>query len=161
MNKPRFIQLFTFFVLGVLASGNCSTMEIKMDNERINSDNGGFCMYASYEGDAKIVRITQTPTSLAQANVIGGPGYEGYEVWFHFTPNQAIPEDLSRSQISREHLFTLNNGWYVGPRYIEKYGLGPDKTFPCVLMVIVQGTCSPLVFDFKTLDRKDYFESRF
>ena len=97
---------------------------------------------------------------LAQSKVIGGTGYEGYEVWLRFVPKSDIQDPRIESLIGREHLFTLHNSWYVGPRYLKKYGIQKGKTYPCVLKVIEEGTCTPVVFEFKTIDPKDYFESR-
>ena len=98
---------------------------------------------------------------MVQKGIIGGAGYEGYEVWFRFIPEESILSELEPSGfLGREHLFTMQNGWYVGPRYLKKYGLEPGKECPSVLRIIKSGSCTPRIFDFKTIDTTDYFESR-
>lgn len=129
-----------------------------MDSDQYILSDGSPCTYVSYAGCAKIVRIKKTPASVAQSEVIGGPGYKGYEVWFRFIPELDMRNGNIKPLTNREHLFTLYNGWYVGYRYLEKYGIKTGKTFPCVLKVIETGTCSPVLFEFKTIDPKDYFE---
>lgn len=140
--------------------GNCNRMGTKMVDEQATLNDGSCCTYISYEGSAQIVRITQTPASLAQSKVIGGPGYKGYEVWFRFIPKSDVSDDRIKSLLSREHLFSLYNSWYIGPRYLKKYGIQTGKTYPCILKVIEEGTCTPVLFEFKTIDSKDYFEKR-
>ena len=54
---------------------------------------GGPCTYKSYRGMCKIVSVEQTDGSKRQALMNGGPGYEGYEIKFIFTPGQ--PTDFS------------------------------------------------------------------
>lgn len=131
-----------------------------MSNEGTGFREGGPCTYASYEGGAEIVRVAQTPASRAQSNVIGGPGYQGYEVWFRFIPRPGISNRAVEPIVGREHLFVLQNGWYVGPRYLEKYGIQPGEIYPCILKLIEKGACSPVVFEFEVIDSRDYFESR-
>jgi hypothetical protein len=117
---------------------------------------GDCCRYVSIQGHAEILRVQQTPDSISQAQVLGGPRYEGYEVWFRFRPESDDPLDRIQKIIIREHLLTLNNGWYVGSRFLEKYGIQTGKSFPCILKVIEKGACTPVVFEFETIDLKDY-----
>jgi hypothetical protein len=121
---------------------------------------GSPCTYDSYRGRARITRIAKTDASRAQKEVIGGPGYEGYEVWFRFVPDESTPSDVELgSLVEREHLLTLRNGWYVGPRYMEKYGLKPEEECPAVLRVIKTGSCAPAVFELEGVEAADYFET--
>ena len=153
------IRTWCLIVLLVLSAA-CDKGNAKLNEDKDPSHRaGGTCVYASFSGRALITKITQTPASKEQAQVRGGPGYEGYEVWFRFVPETELPEK-ARYALDREHLFPLYNSWYVGPRYVEKYGLAPDKVFPCTLKHIQSGSCSPIDFQFPTLDRADYFESR-
>ena len=160
MNKPRCYALCIFVGLWATVLCNCGKMEAKMAKDEIPFKEGGPCTYLCYEGGAEVVRITQTRASLAQSKVIGGAGYEGYEVWFRFVPESDIHDPRIGPLMGREHLFTLHNGWYVGPRYLKKYGIERGKKYPCSLKLIETGTCAPVVFDFKTVDTRDYFESR-
>lgn len=121
---------------------------------------GGRCEYADYAGTATILKIEKTEASKKQAEVVGGAGYEGYEVWFSFETKEKIKHELARHAVKKRHEFRLCNSWYVGPEYIEKYGIKKDKKFECTLKVITKGTCSPVVFKFDKLDDTDYFESK-
>jgi hypothetical protein len=157
MGERRSSVLVILIALGAMC---CSNMEGKMSHEGTGFSQGGPCTYTSYEGRAEIVRITQTRASMAQSKVVGGAGYEGCEVWFRFVPKLDTHDSRVGSLIGREHLFTLHNGWYVGPRYLEKYGIQPGREYPCILKLIEKGACSPVVFEFETIDSRDYFESR-
>lgn len=119
---------------------------------------GGSCIYRSYPGEAVITRIIQTPASKEQGRILGGPGYEGFEVWFKFIP-QPTALDQPAPLTNREQLFTLRNSWFVGPRFLEKYELSPGKSVVCEMSVIVKGTCSPVNFHFPNIQNADYFES--
>jgi len=52
----------------------------------------------------------------------------------------------------------LKNSGYPGPKFLEKYGIEAGKSFECHLKVIVKGTCTPILFEFPTIDLRDYFE---
>jgi hypothetical protein len=120
---------------------------------------GGPCEYNKYEGTATITRVEQTEKSSRQAKNVGGAGYEGYEVWFRFTPASEIREEWARPAAGRENRFTLMNGWYPGPKYLRKYGIKSGLKCRCVMKVIRKGTCTPIIFDFPGIKRDDYFES--
>jgi hypothetical protein len=126
--------------------------------ENTKGTEGGPCSYRLFPGQAVITRVIKTAASTMQARTVGGPGYEGFEVWFRFVP-QSLPRDQAVVPAGRELLFTLRNGWYVGPRYLAKYGLSPGKTVSCVMAVIQKGSCTPLRFDFPTIPNEDYFET--
>lgn len=121
---------------------------------------GGECSYVSYPGVATITRIAKTDESRTQATIEGGPGYEGYEIWFLFNTGQEIKKEWARKSIEKEHLFLLANSWYPGQRYIEKYHLTPGNSYPCTLQVISRGTCTPLIFKFAEPVMNDYFEAQ-
>jgi|LGVF01.2.fsa_nt_gb hypothetical protein len=158
MHVPKKYLLLIVAALGPMICCSYVKKEAEMVSNQATAD-GGCCTYISYEGSAQIMRVSQTPASVTQYKILGGPGYEGYEVWFRFTTQQNIPHGV-RKEISREQLFTLKNSWYVGPRYLEKYGIETGKAYPCKLKVIKEGTCTPIVFEFDAIDSGDYFESR-
>ena len=121
---------------------------------------GGPCTYASYGGTARIIRIAKSDASRNQAGLAGGPGYEGYEIWFRFAPEEGVTiGEWPAQAIGQERLLTLQNGWYPGPRFLKKYELVEGGEYPCTLKVIEKGTCTPIIFDFPTIDTADYFES--
>ena len=120
---------------------------------------GGPCLYSHYSGQALITRIIKTKDSRRQAESPGGPGYEGYEVWFVFEPEEAIREEWAHKSLRRECLFQLANAWYPGPRYLEKYRVRAAGRYRCSVKVITSGACTPVIFEFNQLRQDDYFES--
>ncbi len=97
--------------------------------------------------------------SAQQASAGGGPGYEGLEVHFAFTPATPITSPDAKAWAERTQTLQLTNSWYPGPRYVEKYGLTEGKTIPAVLEMITKGTCTPFVFALSGIDPSDYFET--
>jgi len=160
MKRGSYCFLYIALAMAAIMLSNCNRREANMVDNPTTPEDGGCSTYASYEGSARILRIAQTSTSVTQAKVIGGPGYEGYEVWFHFVPKTDVSDDRIEPIVSREHLFTLHNGWYVGPLYLERYRIQKGNSYPCILKVIEKGTGNPVVFNFPTIDTADYFESR-
>lgn len=160
--KVALFQVFVLFTMAISLLVGCGDAKVNMkQNDKRETDlkAGGCCTYNSFSGHARITRIMKTEASVGQKGIIGGAGYEGYEVWFRFIPEQKLPSGFDSSGfLGREHLYTLQNGWYVGPRYLEKYKIRTGKEYPCVLKIIEKGSCSPLVFDFTTMGRGDYFE---
>jgi hypothetical protein len=159
MGLSKFHLFFVFLAFGAVALLSCGNTEVTMANGSALSKEGSRCTYISYSGKAEFTRIAKTPNSAAQANVLGGPGYEGYDVWFRFHPEPDLPSDHLRSLVSRNHLLKLTNGWYPGQRYLKKYGITEGITVPCRLNVLQEGTCAPHFFEFPGIDRSDYFES--
>ena len=157
MSRKFFCLLRVHLVLAAIMMSNSNGTEAEMAKKSTTLNDGGRCVYCSYEGSAEILRIKQTPASRAQSEIHGGPRYEGYEVWFHFRPELDYSLDRIKTIIIRDHLLTLDNGWYVGSCYLEKYGIKAGKVFPCTLKVIEKGTCTPVVFEFESVDLKDYF----
>ncbi|HBH87106.1 MAG TPA: hypothetical protein DDY17_05845 [Syntrophaceae bacterium] len=121
---------------------------------------GGPCTYDGYPGQAKITRIEMTGQSKGQANVVGGPGYEGYEIWFSFVTDKEIKQDWAKEALKKEHLLKLSNSWYPGEKYLKKYGLEKGKLLRCTLKVITSGTCTPVIFEFDEVNTIDYFETK-
>lgn len=119
---------------------------------------GGACTYRDLAGSATIVRVAKTAASSQQATVAGGPGYEGYEVSFDFTPDQPITDSAAQDFSRQTHLLRLANSWYPGPRYVAKYGLSQSRKLPALLKVQTSGACTPMLFAFPGIDLADYFE---
>lgn len=115
---------------------------------------GGPCEYKAYPGRATIVSV-QKKERPAKA---GAPLSAVYEVKFSFTPHGEIKEGYGRVE-GKEYLLLLANSSYPGPGFLKKYGIKPGKFFECYLKVITRGTCTPVLFDFPTIDLTDYSES--
>jgi len=124
------------------------------------------CTYDEYEGQCKICSIMQTDESVHQENVIGGPGYAGFEIKFEFVPNdaQSLPLDvydqINKSVIGCKNVLELYNSWYPGPKFLQKYNITEGAIFDCRLELIKSGACSPEIIEFNEIDRRDYFESK-
>jgi hypothetical protein len=114
---------------------------------------GGPCQYKSYPGRAEIISVRKVEPGPVQ----GAPPYDPFEVKFSFRSDGKIEEP--RAQVEdKEHLLTLTNSFYPGTRFLQKYGITVGQVFDCNLMVIQQGTCTPVIFDFPSIDLSDYFE---
>ena len=114
---------------------------------------GGPCQYKSYPGRAEIVSVRKVEPGPVQ----GAPPYDPFEVKFSFRSDGKIEE--SHAQVEgKEHLLTLTNSFYPGTRFLQKYGIRVGQVFDCNLMVIQQGACTPVLFDFPAMDLGDYFE---
>jgi|GEM_PF-970479 len=116
---------------------------------------GGPCEYKIYKGLARIISIRKKEMPKGY----GGPSHESYEVKFSFSTEEEIKEAHGKVE-GREYTLKLTNSWYPGPKFLKKYGIEEGKSFDCDLKVITKGTCSPVLFDFPTIDLSDYFESR-
>ena len=117
---------------------------------------GGGCRYEKYPGTCTIVSIAKTPQSIGQAQVSGGPGYEGYQISYTYQPRMTLPHGVS---LKSRYSLQLTNSWYPGASYLKKYQLEAGRKLPCDLMLIRSGTCTPVVFDFPGVDQADYFET--
>jgi hypothetical protein len=114
---------------------------------------GGPCQYKSYPGRAEIVSVRKVERGPVQ----GGPLYDPFEVKFSFRCDGKIEEPHAQVE-GKEHLLTLINSYYPGAKFLQKYGIEVSRVFDCNLMVIQQGTCTPVIFDFPAIDLGDYFE---
>ena len=116
---------------------------------------GGPCEYKKYKGQARIVSIRK----MELPDNYGGPSYENYEVKFSFHTDEIVKERHGQVE-GKQYLLLLNNSFYPGPEFLKKYGIEKDKHFDCYLKVIIRGTCTPVLFDFPTIDLGDYFENK-
>jgi hypothetical protein len=113
---------------------------------------GGNCIYNRYRGRADILSIR--PKMMPEG---GAPSYETREVIFSFCPDEQISESWVQVE-GKRYLLTLANGWYPGPAFLNKYGIDIGRRLDCEMAVITSGTCTPIQFDFPTIDLADYFE---
>ena len=154
-----YLKIYTTILLLTVLVCSCSNgraMPPKTPNPR---QFGGECVYNVYDGLATITRVEKTERSRNQANTPGGPGYEGYEVSYVISLREPIVETWAKHVVTKEYPFTLKNSWYPGERYLEKYGLHVGEELPIQVQIITRGTCTPVILEFQTVDREDYFES--
>lgn len=119
---------------------------------------GGNCSYDKFAGTCKIISISKTAESIQQ---ISSAGYQGFDVKFRFTPNQTLNLDPSRVQsiLNTSWDLRLMNSWYPGPGFLAKYGIRTNAIFTCKLDIETQGSCTPTMIEFDTINVTDYFES--
>ena len=115
---------------------------------------GGPCEYNEYKGKATIVSVCRKEREKSR----GGSPYENFEVKFSFCSEEEIKESFATKVEGREYTLMLTNSWHPGPKFLEKYGIEAGKTFDCYLKVITKGACTPILFDFPTIDLSDCFE---
>jgi len=107
---------------------------------------GGSCQYKKYKGRAEIISITKK----------GVP--DSYEVKFSFHSDQEIKETFAQTK-GREFPLMLSNFSHPGPKFLEKYGIEVGRVFDCYLNVITKGTCTPIIFEFPSINLDDYIEN--
>lgn len=115
---------------------------------------GGPCQYKAYPGRAAILLVRKQEGSAQ----VGTPAADAYEVKFSFTPDEKIEEAWVQVE-GKEHLLLLANSTFPGPGFLKKYGIEAGKCFECYVKVITRGTCTPVLFDFPTIDLSDYSET--
>ena len=121
---------------------------------------GGACSYDKIKGNCIITRIAKTEDSINQAKIVGGPGYEGYDIKYSFLAENE--EDLGDkvNLIRKENSLRLGNSWYPGEGFISKYKISEQAEFTCELDLITKGTCTPTIYKFNDIDTVDYFETK-
>lgn len=114
------------------------------------------CIYDHYAGYARIISVKKTPESIAQRS---RAGFIGYEILFTLDVDRDQYESKLNDALKTPYLFLLNNGWYPGKAYIEKYGIKVGRKYPGTLKIRRSGYCPrPIFFDEPTLRGDDYFE---
>lgn len=100
---------------------------------------GGPCTYKQYKGDAEIVSVVQRPGSSGE-----------FDIKFSFDPQEAIREEFAR--VKDRHWFLVkNDSSYPKADFLKQYGVKAGKHFPCIMNVIIRGTCTPVLFHFPTI----------
>jgi len=146
MNAAR----ITFTTALLLAFALCFQESLAANAAEAPQMVGGPCDYAVYPGKATFLEV-------APAKPEYGEPYRPYAVTYRFTPDAplAVQGIHEEGKILK---FTLANGALPGRAFLDKYGIAPGKRFPCELLVIRKGTCTPLLYRFPGIDPADYFE---
>lgn len=108
--------------------------------EQTSSMVGGPCEYRDYPGEAEVLSVAR----------IGGKQDrrpDEYEVKCRFHPRRPIEEPFAQVS-AREFRLLVENDENPGQRFIDKHDLKVGKRIPCVLRAIVQGTCTPILYEF-------------
>lgn len=149
------IYILSFWIILIVAycEGAASAVDDMEAEKSKTGVVGGLCEYKRHKGNAVIVSISPK----ASPNCCAGSFYTNYEVKFRFIPDEEITESYGNVQ-AREHVLMLTNSWYPGPKFLQKYKIEIGKSFVCHLKTIIKGTCTPIIFDFQTIDLNNYFE---
>lgn len=102
---------------------------------------GGPCEYKKYKGKAEIVSITQRPDASGE-----------YEVKFSFHPEEQIQEAFAKVDGKKWSLLP-DGSPHLDADFLRKYGVEAGKSFDCYMDVITKGTCTPVRFEFPTIDQ--------
>ncbi len=108
---------------------------------------GGPCKYKSYQGRAQIISIQPVISPEKTGTTL--------EVRYSFQPEGKIIEPFAQTE-GRIFLLTMKNGTYPNKKFLEKYRIETGRIFECRLQVIIQGTCTPTLFEFTGIDLSDY-----
>ncbi len=107
---------------------------------------GGPCEYKSYSGSATIVSIQESiPTSEAKC--------KHYEILFSFHTDQMIDESFVKTE--KKNYSLLDKNMLPDQTFVTENGITVNRVFPCVMKVIVRGTCTPVMFEFPTFQRSE------
>lgn len=162
MKKIIPIFILIFFCAGcgnkIEQPNNTTTNQKEIPTEKKEPIVGETCAYKKIAGSCNITFLSKTTASISQASNIDGPGYEGYEIKYKFTPkNPNMLED--KEILKKEHLFLLANSWYPGEKYLQKYNIKENAIFDCELAQISKGTCTPNILSISKINSTDYFET--
>ena len=114
---------------------------------------GGRCEYTAFSGKATITQVT--PVRGSQA-VLAGLPYRPRRVLFTFSPSTPVANALYEP--GRQYELTLSGGTPPGPGFLKKYGIRPGAAFTAKMDLIRSGTCTPVVFTFRSINLHDFFE---
>jgi len=101
---------------------------------------GGPCPHKQYCGEAQIISINPIPKESGS-----------YEIKFFFHAKETVLEEFAKPE---DRLWSLLQKDFSSPQesFIKKYGIKIGKRFPCTMNVMTKGACTPVLFDFPTID---------
>ncbi len=134
-----------------------SVMSKTIGDEMVEKTVSNECVYKNYNAKAVVIKIHQTTESMNQRHK--DAGFQGYEILFKITTTETIEESFAKETLNNDYLFLLNNGWYPGSKFIEKYGIKENNSYSGILKVKKSGVCDKdITFEIKEIDGYDYFE---
>lgn len=160
----RLTGYFLIFALLFLSGTGLVYAQAKKKDKDIQKIVDGPCVYQTFKGKCRVTAIDKTDSSRKQGTIASGPGYEGYEIRFRFIPLEPLEGDniqwVKADIANKRYLLLLGNSWYPGSGYIQKYGLGIERSFGCDMKILTKGTCTPMGFIFNDINVTDYFETK-
>ncbi len=115
-----------------------------------NPTTGGPCTYTSAQGTATMMSLNSAST--ASNNCSNNP----VEVVFDFTPNNLADANAATDN---NRVLTVGDGMNPPLNYVLSKGLTIGSIHPCTRQILVNGTCSPVIFTFTDIDLSDYAAS--
>lgn len=101
---------------------------------------GGPCAYKTYKGEARILSIKPMQSESG-----------AYDIQFSFHPESPIREDFARTE-SRQWSLTRKDFSHPTNDFISQHDIKTGKRYPCMMKVITRGACTPVIFEFPTLE---------
>lgn len=135
---------FFIIVLFMIMIAGCPDFVLAKENPMSGkSVLGGPCEYKLYPGVARVVSIEEIrPSSNAMV--------KKYEIRFSFQPNQPVAESFATTEGKEFSL--LDDNSVPDQTFVDRHDISMNKVFPCVMKVIVRGTCTPTIFEFPTFE---------
>jgi len=132
-----------YVIISVVIIFFLSLVEVIRAEEQINMDRehivGGPCEYKSYSGTASIVSIKEDDSSH-------GAVEKKYEIRFTFQPDGVISESFAETEGKKYTM--LDKFSNPDQEFIRRHNINEGGKLPCVMKVIVRGTCTPVLFEF-------------
>lgn len=118
------------------------------DNQMLT---GGACTYKEVKGQAKI-------TKIMAANPAGYNCKDGVEVYFSFTPDDpaAVKRYLFPGKSDQGQRLTVGAGMNPPKSWVDSKGLTVGSAHRCIRKELIQGTCTPVLFEFPEIDFTDW-----
>jgi len=76
-----------------------------------------------------------------------------------FTNGMTVTKTRIQSILNTSWDLRLMNSWYPGQQFLAKYVIKINAIFTCKLDIETQGSCTPTMIEFETINVTDYFES--
>jgi len=128
------LSFLPFFVL-------CGTSEAK------DTVSGGACAYTETVGRATILSLNKAHPG--DNNCEKNP----VEVAFDFTPDDPL---RANARTDKNKRLTVGDGRNPPREYVIGKGLAIGTTHRCIRKSITKGTCTPLLFEFPSIDLSDF-----
>ncbi|MDF1544558.1 MAG: hypothetical protein P1R58_05590 [bacterium] len=140
------------YTVTVLAGENilCPWDTITVDTVMVGTL-GGPCDYRDFPGTARVISISTAPSG-------SGSCVDGVMVEFDF-----VPDDPSAPLFyyypgwpDNGQFLTVGDGKHPNADWALLQGLTVDSVHPCLRREIIQGTCTPVLFEFLDVDYSSY-----
>jgi hypothetical protein len=142
VRKSASFLIITFFITFLFIAGACA-----QPDKKSRTLIGGPCKYKSYAGQATILSLAENQTG--ERDKAGR-----FEVKFSFTTPKKIEEEFAQVEGKIFYLYG-NNFQYPDKDFISSNQLQVGKALDGNMQVIISGTCTPVLFDFSGLEKKE------